>query len=241
MTPEMAFECVFVSTDKQVLSDVTRLLDRLSVDLKICTSPTRAIEQISRYNADLVVFDWKEDRVGTEFLNAISRSDHKRKPVIVTIADNATTAASALRAGAHVIMHKPITPESGSQSLRSAYSKLVREERRNARVAVMKFVPARTEAGQYLPITVTDVSERGLGFLTKQPVEVGDRFSCDLLLPHMATPIHIEARVIWVQRDNWAGADFERVSAADLRLLYGWLAKRELRVEKQKQTSLEKK
>src|SRR5713226_2282779 len=99
MTPEMAFECVFVSTDMQVLSDVTRLLDRLSVDLKICTSPTRAIEQISRCNADLVVFDWKEDRVGTEFLNAICRSDKKRKPVIVTIADNATTAASAMKAG----------------------------------------------------------------------------------------------------------------------------------------------
>ncbi len=225
MTPEMVFECLVVSDDSQVLSLMNRALERLSIDIEHCANPTQCLELLTKRDVDLVVCDSRGAPSEMKLLNGVLNSDRKRKPTVLTIVDGPFLAISAKHAGVHVVIQKPLTQKSSEQGLKAAYSRMVREERRNARHAIMRVVVAKNKFGKLLPVTITDISERGVGLLSKQKLDVGELLSFDLTLPNAATSINAQVQVLWV-RHSLAGADFERISGADRRLLNGWLASR---------------
>ncbi len=225
MTPEMVFECLVVSDDRQVVSLMDRDLERLSIDIEHCANPTEGLGLLARRDIDLVVCDSRGAPDEMKLLNGVLNTDRKRKPTVLTIVDGPFLTISAKHAGAHVIIQKPLTQESSARGLKTAYSRMVREERRNARHAIMRFVVAKNECGELLPVTVTDICERGVGLLSKQKLNVGELLSFDLTLPNAATSINAQVQVLWV-RHNLAGADFERMSEAERQFLYRWLASR---------------
>jgi DNA-binding NarL/FixJ family response regulator len=226
MTPEMVFECLVVSDDLQVLSLMNCSLDRLSIDVERCASPVEGLDLLAKRDVDLVVCDFKGAPGETKLLNEALTSDRKRKPTIITIVDGPLLALGAKSAGAHVVIRKPLTPESSAQGLKTAYSRMVREERRAARCAIMSRVLAKNRRGELIQITITDVSEHGVGLFSRQKLAVGDLLSFDLALPNTERPFRAEIRLLW-SRHNLAGADFKSMSIADRQFLHAWFASRE--------------
>jgi DNA-binding NarL/FixJ family response regulator len=222
MTPEMVFECLVVSDDIQVLSLMSCGLDRLSIDVERCANPVKGMELLAKRDVDLVVCDCKGAPGETKLLNEALTSDRKRKPTVITIVDGPLLAFGAKSAGAHVVIRKPLTPESSAQGLKTAYSRMVREERRAARCAIMSRVLARNKQGELIPITITDISEHGIGLFSKRKIDVGELLSFELTLSNASLSITVQARLLWT-RHNLAGADFQCMSEADRRFLYTWL------------------
>jgi CheY-like chemotaxis protein len=225
MTPEMVFECLVVSDDIQVLSLMNCALDRLSIDVERCANPARGLELLAKRDVDLVVCDYKGAPGEIKLLNGVLTTDRKRKPTVITIVDGPFLALSAKSSGAHVVIRKPLTPESSAQGLKTAYSRMVREERRAARCAIMRRVLAKNKHSELIPITITDISEHGVGLFSKQKIDVGEILSFDLALSNAAPSITVQARLLWT-RHSLAGADFERMSDPDRRFLHAWLASR---------------
>ena len=224
MTPEMVFECLVVSDDIQVLSLMNRALDRLSIDVERCANPVKGLELLAKRDVDLVVCDCKGAPGEIELVNGVLTSDRKRKPTVITVVDSPFLALGAKSAGAHVIIRKPLTRESSAQGLKTAYSRMVREERRAARYAIMRRVLAKNQRGELVPITITDISEHGIGLFSKKKIDVGELLSFELALSN-AMSITVQARLLWT-RHSLGGADFEGMSDADRRFLHGWLASR---------------
>jgi len=224
MTPEMVFECLVVSDDIQVLSLMKCALDRLSIDVERCANPVKGLELLAKRDVDLVVCDCKGAPGEIELVNGVLTSDRKRKPTVITVVDSPFLALGAKSAGAHVIIPKPLTRESSAQGLKTAYSRMVREERRAARYAIMRRVLAKNQRGELVPITITDISEHGIGLFSKKKIDVGELLSFELALSN-AMSITVQARLLWT-RHSLGGADFECMSDADLRFLHGWLASR---------------
>ena len=224
MTPEMVFECLVVSDDIQVLSLMKCALDRLSIDVERCANPVKGLELLAKRDVDLVVCDCKGAPGEIELVNGVLTSDRKRKPTVITVVDSAFLALGAKSAGAHVIIRKPLTRESSAQGLKTAYSRMVREERRAARYAIMRRVLAKNQRGELVPITITDISEHGIGLFSKKKIDVGELLSFELALSN-AMSITVQARLLWT-RHSLGGADFECMSDADRRFLHGWLASR---------------
>ena len=222
MTPEMVFECLLVSEDIQVLSLMNCALERLSIEIEHCADPLRGQEVLAKRDVDLLVCDCKGAPGEMKLLNEVLTSDHKRTATVLTVVDGPLMAISAKNAGAHVVIQKPLTRESSAQGLKAAYSRMVREQRSNTRRAIMRRVLATNRCGEFFPITVTDISERGVGLFAKQKIDVGDLLSFDLALPNAVLPINVKVRVLWM-RHNLAGADFERISDPDRLLLHAWL------------------
>jgi len=222
MTPEMIFECLVVSDDIQVLSLMNCALDRLSIDVERCANAARGLELLAQRDVDLVVCDYKGAPGEIKLLNGVLTSDRKRKPTVITIVDGPLGEKSS---GAHVVIRKPLTPESSAQGLKTAYSRMVREERRAARCAIMRRVLAKNKHGELIPITITDISEHGVGLFSKHKIDVGEILSFDLALSDAALSITVQARLLWT-RYSLAGADFERMSDADRRFLHTWLVSR---------------
>src|SRR4029077_12065080 len=130
MTPDMAFECLFICSDPAVFSPMDGLLRDLSVRTNLCLNPSRALGILAEGSTDLLVIDWEGD-ASSDLLQDIWKSRMRHKPTIVAI----SALDSDIR-GAHVTLRKPITAESGTKSLKVAYSRMLMDHRLHARYAL---------------------------------------------------------------------------------------------------------
>ena len=216
MTADMAFECLLVSHDAHVVCMVNKLLDNLSISTNICLSSSKALHQLEKGSADLVIVDWQGD--SAELVGNIRKSRGWQKPTVLAVSP-----ANGPVPGTDVLLRKPVTPESCAKSLRAAYSRMMYDYRRHCRYAVMSTVSATDERGRPLEVTVTDIGDGGVGLRTKEDLEIGDILSFRLSLPGASRAIFIEARVQWTRQYGAVGCQFLRIPPVDLNILHDWL------------------
>src|SRR5271166_4746796 len=171
MTPEMVFECLLVSHDPGVFGIVDRTLRTLSICTNICLSSSRAFNLIANSSTDLVVIDW-EGEASSELLHEIWKCGRTRKPTIVAI-----SGLDGPIPGAHVVVRRPVTAESGAKALKSAYLRMLEDHRAHARYPLMISLVTVDGMNRSVPVTVTDIGTGGVGLNTKVELTVGDILS----------------------------------------------------------------
>jgi hypothetical protein len=217
MTPDMAFECLVVSRDPAVFGAIDRLLRSLSICTNICLRSSRAFKLLTKGGTDLVVIDW-EGEASSELLHEIWKSGRTRKPTIVAI-----SALDCPIPGAHVVLRKPVTAESGAKALKSAYFRMLQDHRVHARHPLMMTLKASDETNRTVPVTITNISDGGVGLNTKVELTIGDILSFRLLLPGLNRDIYVQVRVLWTREYGAAGCEFLRIPPVDVDILHDWL------------------
>jgi len=217
MTPEMAFECVLMSTDADVLRIINRTLIDFSISTRICFQASQAKRAIAEGGMDLLVIDLV-DESSLELLREIWKSGPKQKPTIVGISNSNRGVP-----GIHIKLEKPVTPDSALKPLKEAYSRMLLDYRHHARCALMTPVTAKDDYNRVVPMTVMDVGYGGVGVRVRQELQIGQVLTFRLLLPGASKTIHIEARVLWTRDFGRTGCEFVRVPPVDLTLLHDWL------------------
>jgi len=220
MTPEMAFECLLVSHDPAVFCTMHRILKDFSIATNICLSTSKATDLLEEGSTDLIVIDWDPES-SPELLQEISKSLLKQKPTVLAVASD-----DQVVPGVHVLVRKPITPESGTHSIRTAYSRMLMDFRKHVRYAVMAEVYATGARNRTLPVIVGDIGEGGVGIRTKEKLSIGEVLSFVLPLPGTAKEISIQARVLWTRPYGIGGCQFVRIPPSDLEILNEWLISR---------------
>jgi len=217
MTPEMAFECLLVSQDPVLFCTISKVLRNFSISVDHCLSSSKARDVVTRGSHDLVVIDWEGD-ASSELLIAIWNLQKKRKPTLLAISGDGCSVP-----GAHVILRKPVTIESGTESLKAAYFRMLLEHRLTARQAVMTCVNARDDNGRKIPATITDIGNRGLGLSSKEKLAIGSVLSFSIHLRETSMPLHIQARVVWTREYGTAGCEILGMPPVDRDVLRDWL------------------
>jgi hypothetical protein len=225
MTPDGAFECLFISRDPAVFSTMDGLLRDFSVCTNLCLSSSKALGMLTGGSTDLLVVDWEGD-ASSDLLQDLWKSGMRHKPTIVAI----SALDSDIR-GAHITLRKPITVESGTKSLKVAYSRMLLDHRLHARYALMLSVHATDDSNRSIVLMVTNIGDGGIGLRVKQKVIIGQVLAFRLLLPGANREIYIQARVRWTRQDGAAGCEFVRIPPVDLSILHDWL-KAKARVKK---------
>ncbi|SPF48085.1 hypothetical protein SBA1_800008 [Candidatus Sulfotelmatobacter kueseliae] len=216
MTSDMAFECLFVSRDGGLFRTLGRILRELSISTSICLSASTAFELLGKGSTDLIVIDW-EDAECPELMGRLWKGGKWRKPTVVAI-----SSSDPPLPGAHVVLKKPVTAESGAKSFKDAYSRMMLDYRRYARQALMSPVIATLEDGRAMSVTVTDIGDGGVGLSSKEKLVTGDVLSFRLRLPG-AREILVQVRVLWTREYGRAGCEFLRIPPVDLVILHDWL------------------
>ena len=121
------------------------------------------------------------------------------------------------------MLTKPMTAETGTDSMKTVYSRMVQDHRRHARYAVMTPVLATGRNHRLLPITVTNIGDGGIGLSTREEITVGDLLSFRIMLPDAKKAIYVEARVLWTREFGTAGCEFVHIPAGDVDILHEWL------------------
>jgi hypothetical protein len=225
MTPDMAFECLLVSSDAGVFGAIDRILRELSIRTNICLRSSRAFNLLANGSTDLIVIDW-EGEPSSELLHEIWKSGKTRKPTIVAI-----SALDCPIPGAHVVLRKPVTAESGAKAIRSAYLRMLRDHRLHARYPLMMPLLAINETDQTVPVTVTDIGDGGVGLSTRVQLAIGQILSIRLLLPGLKRDVYMQVRVLWAREYGAAGCEFLRIPPVDSDILHDWL-KRKSQIKK---------
>lgn len=220
MTPEMVFECLLVSHDPMVCRTMHRVLKDFSITTNICLSSSKAASLLNEGSTDLIVIDLDQES-SADFVDRVSTSQLRQKPIILAVASDEEP-----RPGIHVILRKPVTRETGTKSMRVAYSRMVEDFRRHVRYAVMTPVNATDDNNRTIPLLVTNIGDGGVGLSTKSKLCVGDVLSFSLPLLGHGREISIQARVLWTRQYGAAGCEFLRIPPIDLQILHDWLTNR---------------
>jgi hypothetical protein len=217
MTSDMAFECLLVSSDPWVFRTIDRMLQELSIRTNICLRSSRAFDLLAKGSTDLIVIDW-EGEESSDLLQQIWKLGKARKPTIIAI-----SALDCPIPGAHVVLRKPVTAESGAKAMRSAYLRMLRDHRVHARYPLMMKLTVTDEANKAVAVTVTDIGDGGLGLNTKAQLTIGETLSIRLLLPGLTRDIYLQVRVLWTREYGAAGCKFLRIPPVDSDILQDWL------------------
>jgi hypothetical protein len=181
---------------------------------------SKAFPELAGGTTDLVVIDW-EGESSSELLRDIWKSSVTKKPIIVAV-----STLGAPIPGAHIVVKKPVTAESGTKSLKAAYSIMLLDHRRHARYPLMISVEAADDSNRTVPVRITDIGDGGIGLVAKVDLIVGDILSLRLLLPGSIRGIYIQVRVLWTRDYGHVGCEFLRIPPVDLNILHGWITRR---------------
>jgi hypothetical protein len=225
MTPEMAFECLLVSQDAGLRCTMSEVFNNFSIVVESCLSASQACEMLPERNPELIAIDWDVD-ASSSVLHTIWNSPHRRKPTILGISGDTRPIP-----GAHFVLRKPVSSRSATESLKSAYHRMLLDYRLKARYPVMTLLSARENEGRSVSVTVMDIGEGGMGISSKEKLAVGDELSLTLRLPQTRQPIRIQVRIIWTREFGTAGCDFLSIPPVDRDILRDWL-KGKTRVKK---------
>jgi hypothetical protein len=217
MTPEMAFECLLVSSDPSVFCTMHRILTDFSIATNICLSASKAADLLEEGSTDLIVIDW-EGEFPIDLLREVSHSRSRQRPTILAVAQNDHSLP-----GVHVVAQKSMTRESGTISMRTAYTRMVHDFRKHVRYAIMAPVQVTDEHRRTLSVTVTNIGEGGVGLSTRASLSIGDILSFQLRLPETRKDLSIQARVLRTRRYGAAGCEFVCIPKADRRVLLDWI------------------
>jgi hypothetical protein len=220
MTADLAFECLLVCRNPVVFTTVNRILRNLSISTSICLSSGKAFEQLAGSGTDLIVIDW-EGEASAELLRQIWQWNRWRKPTIVAI-----SGPNLQLPGVHVVLEKPVTDESGTRSLKRAYSRMLHDHRRYARHGVAMPALAADDNHRAIAVTITNISQGGVGLTTKAMLMIGDELSFRMLLPGSTKNISVHARVLWTREYGAVGCEFLAIPPVDLSILHDWLKDR---------------
>jgi PilZ domain len=216
MTPDMAFECLLVSRDPQVVCSLNRVLDNLSICTQHCVTSSKALRVLREGSTDLVVIDCDDDDSALDLLHEIPCGARRQTVVAISTSDRRIP-------GIQFMVRKPVTTESGAESFKFVYSWMLQDHRRHARYPLMTSVMANDRHNRLVPVTITNIGDGGIGISTREQITVGDILSFRLLLPAARRPIHIEARVLWTREYGVSGCEFVRIPPVDLDILHDWL------------------
>jgi PilZ domain len=219
MTADRAFECLLISRDPGVVGVMNPLLENLAIATNVCFSTTTASERLSQGSPDLVIVDCDEG--SGDLLRQIEEMKVGHKPMVVAVSPLGDPVP-----GAHLILRKPVTDESCAESLRFAYSRMLRDHRLHARYPLVAAVIAADQNHRSLAVTVLNIGDGGVGLAAREPLEVGDVLSFRLPLPEANQSIHIEARVQWSHANGKVGCEFMRIPPVELIILHDWLKSR---------------
>jgi CheY-like chemotaxis protein len=217
MTPEMVFDCLLVSHDPAVVCVLDPILQDLSMSTSVCPDATEASDILRQVSTDLVVVDL-DNEDSTELVRRLGTSELHQKPTVLGV-----SATDRVLPGVHVLLRKPFNQQSGMNSLRRAYSRMVQDFRKHTRFALMTSVVARDEQDRPISIMVTNIGQGGLGFTAKIKIVPGTVLSMRVPLSGLGHHITIRARVLWNRDYGAAGCAFVELTDGDGRLLRDWL------------------
>jgi CheY-like chemotaxis protein len=224
--PTMGVRVLLVSGDIQTIDTVCESMSTLEMHVEVCSDFVFATRKLCHSKFEALVVDFREKAMALDLLKKSREMTSHKAAVVIAILNKNDEMPSAFRAGASFVLVKPLSPAVLMRTLKVSYPLMVRERRRSFRCPLQ--IPVYVTSGsrpEFIAASV-NISEIGIALTASPGLEVGDRVSLRLTLPHTQVEAKIGAEVCWCDPAGSSGMEFVQASSSVTEQLISWLASR---------------
>src|SRR6476661_7957449 len=211
----MPLESLLVSRDDEVITLLQSALEKLSIEVEVCSGVNSGEEILRTEKFDAVIVDCDDLAGGIRVLEGLRKAPSNRNSVTFAILNGTTTTNQAFQMGANFVLQKPISTLNATRCFSAALNFMIREQRRYFRHPVELPATFGSGEGQKLKATITNISEGGMAIFFRGKFPLG-RVSANFKLPGVATPLEPKVQLAWMDDSGRAGLQFFDV-AKDMR------------------------
>ncbi len=201
-------------------------MGKMAMHVEICSDFASATRKLCHAKFEALVVDFKERAEALEFLKKSRQMTSHVASLALAILNSNDEMPSAFRAGASFVLVKPLSPAVLMRTLKVSYPLMVHERRRSFRCPVQIPVYVSIGSKPEFMATSVNISEVGMALKNSPGLQVGDRITLRLTLPHTEAAAKINAEVCWCDAAGSAGMQFVQVPAQVKEQLVSWLADR---------------
>jgi len=219
----MTVQALLVTRDDSASEILSRTLPTYGVAVERWSDPSTAISRLQQQKFDALVVDFDDPEAARDVIREARLLGSTSPPVTVALVADPAAIREILSAGAHFVLHKPLTEEKARTGLCAVTALLSRERRRAFRVPVQAPVALALPDQRKIEGILLDLSETGMDVLTAEPQPAGSLIAFRFQLPDSSFEMDGHGQVAWANPNGQTGVhflDLTDVAAAELK---AWL------------------
>jgi DNA-binding NarL/FixJ family response regulator len=222
----MNLDSVLISHDAGLLGVLRPALEKLSVDIEVCTEFRSGNDLLTKRKFDAVIIDCDDLNDGSSLLRTLRQTQGNAKSVAFAVVNGKTTTQEAFQFGANFVLQKPVTPLHASRCFNAALNFMVRERRRYFRHPLDMPLRISLPNKQEMTATATNLSEGGMAvhLLGALPKDTQAQFR--FTLPNANISLELKGQIAWADGAGRAGIRFVEVPQSAQYQLEKWLTDR---------------
>jgi DNA-binding response OmpR family regulator len=221
----MNLESLLISRDAALLGVLRPTLEKMSVNVDVCTENRKGNEMLAKHKFDAVIIDCDDLQGGVKMLQELRGTQSNAKSVAFAVLNGKTSTQEAFQFGANFVLQKPLTPLHATRCFHAALNFMIRERRRYFRCPVE--LPVRLSIARIgeLTATTTNLSEGGIAIRVASQLQKDITVGVSFTLPNKSS-FELKGEIAWADGTGHAGIRFVEVPQSSQYQLEKWLTER---------------
>jgi CheY-like chemotaxis protein len=217
----MSLQSLLLSQDPGVLASLPMLLKDTGISVEVHTNGDFFPAAMAERKVDTILVDFETPAAGE--LVSSARLKHKGAILAVALTNDSASAREALKAGATLVLSKPLTRDRVLSGLRITRNLAIQERRKTIRIPLQTEMSFAVNGGKPQRGLAMNVNQGGIGFRMEQVPKVGQVGELRFTLAGTDRQVIATAEVRWNDSDKKVGG-FRFLRLFDGDQLARWIA-----------------
>jgi DNA-binding response OmpR family regulator len=222
----MNLESLLVSHDAALLGVLRQTLEKMSVNVDVCTEKRLGNDMLAKHKFDAVIIDCDDLQGGVKMLQELRGTQSNAKSVAFAVLNGKTSTQEAFQFGANFVLQKPLTPLHATRCFHAALNFMIRERRRYFRCPLEMPVRLSVPRAGELKTTSTNLSEGGIAIRVASQLQKETVVGVSFTLPSGNVSFELKGQIAWTDSTGHAGIRFVEVPQSSQYQLEKWLTER---------------
>jgi DNA-binding response OmpR family regulator len=217
-----------VVTDQEFLyRRLSGMLREFAIHAEPNSNPKDAEIQLSAQGFDMVLLDCDLENA-SQVVKAIRENPENQNTFVFALASGFIRQSEMTRAGANLVLRKPINWQLAKKSLRAAQAMIIRERRIEIREKAKTLVQLSYVA-QKIETLLIDLSETGMAVQSRHTLKLKELVHIRFSLPGTLNAVQCKGRIVRVTSDGRMGIAFTSVDEENRVKIADWIRLRQPR------------
>jgi DNA-binding response OmpR family regulator len=218
----MTLQSLLVSKDDYSAEVLSRALANFAIAVERFSELEIALHRLGEQRFDCLIVDFDDADTALQLLQMATQPKPAALISIALLSDE-NSVRQILITGAKFILHKPVSSEQATATLRAATALLRRERRRSFRVPVQAPVQVAIAGGDQIEGIMLDLSQTGMDLLAAQPLERSAQIGLRFTLPDGSLEVDTHGEIAWANPNGQSGVRFLDLPESQVEKLKTWL------------------
>ncbi len=218
----MTLQSLLVSKDDYSAEVLSRALANFAIAVERFSELEIALHRLGEQRFDCLIVDFDDADTALQLLQMATQPKPAALISIALLSDE-NSVRQILITGAKFILHKPVSSEQATATLRAATALLRRERRRSFRVPVQAPVQVALSGGDQIEGIMLDLSQTGMDLLAAQPLERCAQIGLRFTLPDGSLEVDTHGEIAWANPNGQSGVRFLDLPESQVEKLKTWL------------------